>query len=132
MELVENVDYTVDYISGRVTILNQQLISSNTPIDVQLENRDFIQIQRKTLLGTHLEYAFNKDFVIGGTLMNLSEMPNITKTTMGSEPISNTIWGLNMAYKKKRCNGLLQLSTAFRCSKYRLRRRYNLQENLLR
>ncbi|RKV86282.1 MAG: cell surface protein SprA, partial [Bacteroidetes bacterium] len=101
VELVENVDYTVDYISGRVTILNQQLISSNTPIDVQLENRDFIQIQRKTLLGTHLEYAFNKDFVIGGTLMNLSEMPNITKTTMGSEPISNTIWGLNMAYKKE-------------------------------
>lgn len=100
VDLVENVDYTVDYIMGVVTILNQQLLSSNTPIDVQLENRDLFQIQRKTLVGTHLEYAFNKDFVVGGSIMNLSEMPMVTKTVMGSEPISNTIWGLNAAYKK--------------------------------
>ena len=99
-ELVENVDYTVDYIMGVVTILNQQLLASNTPIDVQLENQDMFQMQRKTLLGTHLEYAFSPDFVVGGTLMHLSEMPIVTKTAMGSEPISNTIWGLNLAYKK--------------------------------
>lgn len=101
VDLTENVDYTVDYIMGTVTILNQQLLASNTPIDVQLENRDLFQIQRKTLLGTHLEYAFNKDFLIGGTVMHMSEMPIVTKTTMGSEPISNTIWGLNAAYKKE-------------------------------
>lgn len=99
-DLVENVDYTVDYIMGVVTILNQQLLASNTPIDVQLENQDMFQMQRKTLLGTHLEYAFNPDFSIGGTFMHLSEMPIVTKTAMGSEPISNTIWGLNIAYKK--------------------------------
>ncbi|MDR1544586.1 MAG: cell surface protein SprA [Prevotellaceae bacterium] len=98
--LVENVDYTVDYIMGVVTILNQSVLASNTPVDVRMESRDMFQLQRKTLLGAHLEYAFNKDFTIGGTIMHLSEMPIVTKTMMGSEPISNTIWGLNMAYKK--------------------------------
>jgi cell surface protein SprA len=100
VQLVENVDYTIDYIMGVVTILNQSILASNTPVDVRLENREMFNLQRKTLLGTHLEYAFSKDFTVGGTLMHLSEMPIVTKTMMGSEPISNTIWGLNAAYKK--------------------------------
>ncbi|MDR0872784.1 MAG: cell surface protein SprA [Prevotellaceae bacterium] len=98
--LVENVDYTVDYIMGVVTILNSSILASNTPVDVRLESRDMFNLQRKTLLGAHLEYAFNKDFTVGGTIMHLSEMPIVTKTMMGQEPISNTVWGLNMAYKK--------------------------------
>ena len=97
-QLTENVDYTVDYNMGVVHILNQSLLSSNTPIDVRLENQDLFNQQRKTLLGTHLEYAFSKDFSIGGTIMHLTEMPLYTKTAIGSEPIANTIWGLNMAY----------------------------------
>lgn len=97
--LTENVDYTVDYVMGTVTILNQSILASGNNVDVQLENQSTFNLQRKTLLGTHLEYAFTKDFSIGGTLMHLTEMPLVTKTQMGSEPIANTIWGLNMAYR---------------------------------
>ncbi|MDR1591337.1 MAG: cell surface protein SprA [Prevotellaceae bacterium] len=100
IKLVENVDYSVDYILGRVTILNQALLSSNTPIDVQLESQDMFNLQRKTLVGAHLEYAFSKDLSVGGSIMHLSEMPIVTKTMMGTEPISNTVWGLNAAYRK--------------------------------
>ena len=99
--LVENVDYTIDYIMGVVTILNQSILASNTPVDVRLESREMFNLQRKTLLGTHLEYAFNKDFVVGGTLMHLTEMPMVTKTMIGNEPIANTVWGLNASYRKE-------------------------------
>ena len=98
-QLVENVDYTVDYTMGTVTILNQSVLAAGTPIDVSLENQSTFNLQRKTLLGTHLEYQFNKNFSVGGTIMHLSEMPLVTKTEMGSEPISNTIWGLNASYR---------------------------------
>ena len=97
--LVENVDYTVDYTMGTVSILNQSLIEAGTKIDVKLENQSTFSMQRKSLVGTHLEYKFNKDFSLGGTIMNLSEMPLTTKVNTGSEPISNTIWGLNTSWR---------------------------------
>ena len=97
--LVENVDYTVDYTMGTVSILNQSLIESGTKIDVKLENQSTFSMQRKSLVGTHLEYKFNKDFSLGGTIMHLSEMPLTTKVNTGSEPISNTIWGLNTSWR---------------------------------
>ncbi|MDD4969298.1 MAG: cell surface protein SprA [Paludibacter sp.] len=97
--LVENKDYTVDYTMGTVTIINTGLMESGTNIDVKLENQSMFSMQRKTLLGTHLEYKFNKDFSLGGTIMHLSEMPLTTKVNTGNEPISNTIWGLNTSWR---------------------------------
>ena len=97
--LTENVDYTVDYTMGTVTILNQSILESGTNIDVKLENQSMFSMQRKSLVGTHLEYEFSKDFTLGGTIMHLSEMPLTTKVNTGNEPIANTIWGLNTAWR---------------------------------
>jgi cell surface protein SprA len=99
--LRENVDYTVDYTMGSVTILNQSLLESGTNIDVKLENQSMFSMQRKSLVGTHLEYQFNKDFSLGGTIMHLSEMPLTSKVNTGNEPISNTIWGMNTSWRKE-------------------------------
>ena len=92
--LVENVDYTVDYTMGTVTILNTSILESGTNVDVKLENQSTFSMQRKSLFGAHLEYEFNKDLVLGGTIMHLRERPLTTKVNMGSEPLANTIWGI--------------------------------------
>lgn len=97
--LTENVDYTVDYTMGTVTILNQSIIDSGTNIDVKLENQSMFNMQRKSLIGTHLEYQFNKDFSMGATIMHLSEKPLTQKVNTGNEPISNTIWGMNTSWR---------------------------------
>ena len=97
--LVENVDYTVDYTMGIVTILNQSIIDSGTNVDVKLENQSLFSMQRKSLFGAHLEYEFNKDFTVGGTIMHLREKPLTTKVNTGSEPLANTIWGVNTSWK---------------------------------
>ena len=99
--LVENKDYTVDYTMGTVTIINTGILESGANIDVKLENQSTFSMQRKTLLGTHLEYKFNKDFSFGATVMNLSEMPLTTKVNTGNEPISNTIWGVNTSWRSE-------------------------------
>ncbi|MGM9840991.1 MAG: cell surface protein SprA [Candidatus Limisoma sp.] len=98
--LTENSDYTVDYNMGIVTITNQSIIDSGTNISVSLENQSLYSMQRKTLLGLDLNYAFNKDFNIGGTLMHFSEKPLTEKVSIGDELINNTIWGMNMSYNK--------------------------------
>ena len=98
--LIENSDYTVDYNMGIVTIINQSIIDSGTNVSVSLENQSLFSMQRKTLVGLDMNYAFNKDFNIGATLMHFSEKPLTEKVSIGEELINNTIWGLNFSYKK--------------------------------
>ncbi len=98
IRLVENQDYTVDYTLGRVRIINQGILSSGTPIQVSLENQSLFALQTKTLMGTHLNYQFNENFNVGGTLMHLRERPLTQKVNIGDEPIANTIWGLNTSF----------------------------------
>lgn len=99
--LTENVDYTVDYTAGRVLILNESIISSNTPVQVRLENQSSYNMQRKTMLGLDVNYQFNPDFNLGATIMHMSEMPLTVKTSIGDESVKNTLWGLNTSYKKE-------------------------------
>lgn len=98
MTLTEGTDYIVDYTSGRVTIINQNLIDSDANIQTSLEDRT-VGMQRKTLMGLNLSYDISKNFNIGGTVMHLYEKPLTTKTVIGEEAVKNTIWGLNTSFK---------------------------------
>jgi len=98
VRLQENKDYTVDYNIGTVTILDQGLINSNTPIKVSLESNSLFNIQTKTLLGTRVDYDFAENLKVGGTVLNLSERPLTYKVNIGDEPINNTIVGVDGSY----------------------------------
>lgn len=99
--LTEGTDYTVDYISGTVNIINQAIIDSEVPVSVTSENRSTFNMQRKTMMGLNLLYDFSKDFSIGATLMHYYEKPLTMKTAFGDESVKNTLWGANLSYKKK-------------------------------
>ena len=101
MELKEGSDYTVDYSAGEVTILNQSIIDAGTNVNVSLESNTDYGMQRKTMVGVNWEYDFSKNFQIGGTLMHLHEQALTSKVAMGSEPLSNTLWGLNVNWKQE-------------------------------
>ena len=101
VQLVENSDYTVDYTLGRVKIINEGVLNSGTPINIQLENNSMFNVFSQTLLGTHIDYKVNKDLLLGATLLNLYERPITQKTNYGDEPISNTIWGTSLNYQKE-------------------------------
>ena len=99
--LIENTDYTVDYNMGIVTILNQSIIDAGSSVSVSLESNSNYNLQRKTMLGMNVMYEASKNLTLGATIMHLSEKPLLTKVSMGAEPIKNTIWGFNMAWKKE-------------------------------
>jgi len=99
--LTENVDYTVDYNMGRVTILNQSYLESGTPIKISLESNSMFSIGTKSMIGTHFDYRFSENFNIGATMMHLQQKPITTKVSIGNEPISNTIWGTNIDFNQE-------------------------------
>ncbi|RAJ11240.1 T9SS outer membrane translocon Sov/SprA [Arenibacter echinorum] len=94
-QLQEGIDYTVNYQSGTVQILDPSLEASNTPINISVENNAVFGQQTRRFSGVNVEHQFNKNFVLGGTLLNLNEKPLTQKSNYGIEPVNNTIFGLN-------------------------------------
>ena len=98
MELVEGIDYVVDYQMGRVQIINPSLEASNAPIEVSVENNATFNLQTKSFLGVNIEHKFSDNFIAGATILNLNEKPLTQKALFGQEPINNTIFGLNASF----------------------------------
>ena len=99
--LTEGSDYTVDYNAGEVTIINQSILDAGTNVSASFESNTEYGMQRKTMLGVNWEYDLSKSLQIGGTLMHLHEQALTSKVGMGAEPLSNTLWGLNVNWKQE-------------------------------
>ncbi|WP_343747178.1 cell surface protein SprA [Fluviicola sp.] len=99
IQLTEGTDYTVDYNLGRVKILNTGILESNTPIKISIESNSVFGFQSKSMVGTHLNYRFNKDFNIGATWLRMMERPVTQKVDMGSEPYKNNVIGFDINYR---------------------------------
>lgn len=97
--MVEGQDYTVDYNLGRVKILNTGVLESNTPIKISIESNSVFGFQSKSMVGTHLNYRFNKDFNIGATWLRMMERPVTQKVDIGSEPYKNNVIGFDINYR---------------------------------
>ena len=99
--LIENVDYTVDYTLGRVSIINEGILNSGTPINISLESNTGFSALKKTFLGTRVEHEFNSDFRLGGTVLYLGERSYTQKINYGEEAIANTIYGFDLSYNSE-------------------------------
>jgi cell surface protein SprA len=100
-QLVEGVDYVVDYQIGRVKIINPSLEASNAPIEVSLEQNAIFSQQRRSFFGIDVEHKFSENFVAGASYLRLSEKPFTNKVLFGNEPIKNSIFGLNARYQNE-------------------------------
>ncbi len=100
-QLVEGIDYVVDYMAGRVQILDPGLQSSGIPIQVSTENNAVFNQQRKTFMGIDIEHNFNENFILGATILNVNERPLTPKVNFGGEPINNTMLGMNVDFSSE-------------------------------
>jgi len=96
--LQEGIDYTVDYELGRVNILDDALLASDTPIQVSTENNALFGRQTKRFTGVDVQHRFSEELLIGGTFLNLNERPVTQKADYGTEPVNNSIYGINFNY----------------------------------
>ena len=100
-QLVEGVDYVVDYQLGRVQIIDPGLSASGVPISVSTENNAVFNQQRKTFFGIDVEHKFSDELIIGATYLNIEERPLTPKVNFGAEPINNTMLGFNFDYSSE-------------------------------
>ncbi len=96
--LQEGIDYVVDYELGRVRIIDDALLASDTPIRVNTENNALFGQQTKRFTGINVEHQFNENFLVGATYLNLKERPLTQKANYSYEPLNNSIFGLNLNY----------------------------------
>ncbi|WP_313093869.1 T9SS outer membrane translocon Sov/SprA [Chryseobacterium flavum] len=101
VQLNEGVDYTVDYMLGTVTIINENVKQSGQAINISLENQLTFNTQRKRFLGLNLERRFSENFILGGTVVNYSESPLTQKVNYGQEAVNNTMAGINLMYNNQ-------------------------------
>jgi cell surface protein SprA len=101
--LKENQDYTVDYASGQVTIINQAIINSKVPVNVSFENNANFGLQQKSFMGLRLDYlaknTATETFSLGATIERLNERPFFAKTDYGEDPVRNTMYGVDANYR---------------------------------
>ncbi len=94
--LVANVDYTVDYILGQVTIRNQQALAPGRNLQIKYEQNDLFQIASKTMIGARGEMQnILPNTSLGFTIMNLNQATLSDKVRIGEEPTNNTIMGVD-------------------------------------
>ncbi|RQW04090.1 cell surface protein SprA, partial [candidate division KSB1 bacterium] len=99
--LTRGVDYTIDYMFGRLVILNEQALAANATLDISYESNQLFQIDKKTVMGARAEYALWDDSFIGATFMYLNESTLDQKIRVGKGPMRNMIWDVNTSLSAK-------------------------------
>jgi len=101
--LQEGTQYTVDYSTGQVEILDQSL--KDKQIDISFEKADLFSFQQRRLFGTRFDYEVFKEkdleLSLGATYLSLAERPVITRVNLQEEPVNNRMLGFDINYKAK-------------------------------
>ncbi len=102
--LQEGVDYDINYDLGTIKIINTAILNAGLPVQVNFENNAAFGLQQKSFMGLRLDYQLKNtaktQVSIGGTIVRLSERPFFTKVNIGEDPIRNTMFGVDVNYKK--------------------------------
>ncbi|MBL7816669.1 MAG: cell surface protein SprA [Saprospiraceae bacterium] len=97
-QLLEGVDYAIDYGTSTLTILNPAYVAPNIPLNVSYEDNALFGFQTRTMLGVRADYKVNKNFNVGATFMNLFEIPYTRKVNFGDDPINNKVYGADINF----------------------------------
>jgi cell surface protein SprA len=102
--LQEGVDYDINYDLGTIKMTNQAILNAGLPVQVNFENNASFGLQQRNYLGLRLDYlaknTTKSQMTIGGTIVRLGERPFFTKVNYNEDPIRNTMYGMDINYRK--------------------------------
>ncbi|MCU0373421.1 MAG: cell surface protein SprA, partial [Ignavibacteria bacterium] len=99
-KLQENVDYSVDYTSGIVTIRNIAALTAKD-LKITYETNDLFTLASKTFIGLRGDYQVSEKTNFGFTFVNLSQETLNDKVRIGEEPTNNSMFGLDFTSELK-------------------------------
>ena len=99
--LVRDQDYEVNYELGQIELLSARALDPNKEITVTFECSPAFEIENKVLLGARAElplthYGFGEGSIFGVTALYKSQTTTATTATLGNEPYSSFLWGMNL------------------------------------
>lgn len=102
--LLEGVDYDINYDLGTIKIINSAIINAGLPVQVNSENNASFGLQQRSYMGLRFDYlaknTLKQQLSIGGTVVRLSERPFFSKVNYNDDPIRNSMYGLDVNYRK--------------------------------
>jgi cell surface protein SprA len=109
--LVEGIDYDINYDLGTIKVTNSAIVNSGIPVQVNFENNASFGLQQRSYMALRWDYmaknTARQQLSFGGTIVRLSERPFFSKVSYDNsnaggtnEPIRNTMYGLDVNYKK--------------------------------
>lgn len=101
LPLREQIDFSIDYNIGMLTILNKGILDARLPLTIHLEDNTTGGLQQKSFLGLKFDYQLLRNFNIGASFTKYTENPFNLKTPAGQDPVNNIIYGFNTDYKTK-------------------------------
>ncbi|WP_298769000.1 cell surface protein SprA [uncultured Fibrobacter sp.] len=99
--LIRGTDYEVNYELGQIELLSERALDPNKDIKVSYECEPLFEIDNKLLLGARAElpldlYGMGAGSVFGITALYKSQSTTATTPTLGNEPYSSVLWGMNL------------------------------------
>ena len=99
--LSRGTDYEVNYELGQIELLSERALDPNKEIKVTFECEPLFEIDNKLLLGARAElplerYGFGSGSVFGITALYKSQSTTAKTPTLGNEPFSSFLWGMNL------------------------------------
>lgn len=85
-------EYTVDYTTGKITILDDNILRDPTAkIDISFDYAPLFSLKDKTLWGARLDLPITSWFNLGGSIMGRSESSPQKRPTVGAEPTRSLV-----------------------------------------
>ena len=99
--LTRGTDYEVNYELGQIELLSERALDPNKEIKVTFECEPLFEIDNKLLLGARAElplerYGFGAGSLFGITALYKSQSTTAKTPTLGNEPFSSVLWGMNL------------------------------------
>jgi cell surface protein SprA len=100
--LVKGQDYDIEYMSGSLTLLNEEARKPNARLEINYESQQMISVEKKSLIGLRAEYNFREDAAqksfIGATLLYMNQKTMDQRIRLGQDgPMKNLVWDVNTA-----------------------------------
>jgi hypothetical protein len=98
--LERNIGYTIDYFSGTVEILDPRFLLGNAGLEINYEQAQLFQIDKKSIFGARAEYnlsehGLGQNSFIGTTALFQSQSTINKRVQLGEEPFRNFVWDVN-------------------------------------
>lgn len=100
-KLERDKDYVIDYFSGQLSLVSNEAKRSSSDLEIKYERANLFQLDKKTILGTRLEYDLGDIGFLGFTALYLDKSTLDTRVRVGQEPFQNFVWDLNASFKFK-------------------------------